>query len=50
MIAQTVQRFATGWAVWGSNLGREGDFPHPSRPVLGTTQLPIQWVLGLFQG
>ena len=27
-----------------------GDFMRPSRPVLGPTQPPIQWVLGLSLG
>jgi len=31
-----------------SQWGR--DFTNPSRPVLGPTQLPLQWVPGLSRG
>jgi len=43
---------ATGYGLDG--LGIESwcgrDFLHLSRPVLGPTQPPVQWVLGLSQG
>ena len=38
-IAQSVQRFATGWTVRGSNPGGRRDFPRLSRPTLCPSSL-----------
>jgi hypothetical protein len=43
---------ATGYGLDGpgieSRWGR--DFPHSSRPALGPSQPPIQWIAGLSRG
>jgi hypothetical protein len=43
---------ATGYGLEGPGIeSRWGqDFQHQSRPALGTTQSPVQWVPGLSQG
>jgi len=47
-----VVRVATCYGLDGQRIeSRWGrDFPRPSRPALGPTQPPIQWVLSLFPG
>jgi hypothetical protein len=44
----TASRYGMDGPGIGSRWGP--DFPRPSRPVLGPTQPPIQWVPGLFSG
>jgi len=49
-LVQSVQRLATGRTVRGSNPGGGRFFSHPSKPSLGPTQPPIQWVPGIYRG
>ena len=43
---------ATGYGLDGQRIESrwERDFPHLSRPALGPTQPPVQWVPGLYRG
>ena len=49
-IAQSVWGFATGWMALGSNPGVRRNFWDPSRPAVGPTQPPVQWVSRLSRG
>jgi len=44
------QCMTTGWTAQGLNSVGGGDFPLLSRPALGPTQSPVQWVLRLILG
>ena len=48
----SVAGITTGYWMDGPGIETrwERDFPHLSRPALGTTQPPVQWVTGLSRG
>ena len=47
-VVGTATRYRLDASAVEFQLGRE--FPHPSRPVLGPAQSPIQWVPGHSRG
>jgi hypothetical protein len=48
----SVVGIATGYGLDGPGIEYwwEGDFPHLSRPAMGSTQPPVQWVPGVKSG
>jgi hypothetical protein len=49
-MAQSVQRFATGWKVRGSNPGGGEIFRTRPDRLPRPTQPPVQWIMGLSRG
>jgi hypothetical protein len=47
-VVGTTTGYGLDCPVIESGWGR--DFPHLSRPALGLTQLPVEWVPGVSQG